>query len=178
MARSESQVLDELLTLTPPGWALPHDPASVWASFLAPWANEASLIESTAEGLLLELDPRTCVNLLPDYERCLGPDPYGRDATGNDLTTTQLATLAYERWTERGNANPADFVALAAQSGIAITVTTYTPFVCGATPIGTIGLVQTPFEWTVNVALADLLAVEALILGEAPAHTWPSFNTA
>jgi len=211
--RSQPQVLAELLALTPPGWALPHDPASVWASFLQPWAAEASRIETTAASMLNEIDPRTAVYSLPDYQRVLGPDPYGRDAASQELSEAALANLEWSRWTAGGNMAPSDYIALAASMGVTITIQEYWPSVAGLMHAGdfcgcdiprnqagvltagdTLGADPLAFYWLVRLPTylsvpaeagtmqaGDLLAtslatpVPAVIAGEAPSHTVPTF---
>jgi uncharacterized protein YmfQ (DUF2313 family) len=208
MARSQAEALAGLLTLSPPGWALPADPASVWAGFLTPWAAECALIEAAAEALLPETDPRVCVNLLPDWQRLLGPDPYGRDAAALNLSVGDVARLTWQRLTAGGNMAPADYVALAAQSGLTVTITEYRQTQCGQAQCGQqicqdilTGGVWNPqqFKWLVTLP-ADLLLlaecglaqcgdvsgaadpaagiVAAAIAGEAPAHTLPVFSYA
>jgi uncharacterized protein YmfQ (DUF2313 family) len=211
--RTPAQVLGELLALTPPGWALPHDPASVWATFLQPWASEASLIETTAASMLNEIDPRSAVYSLPDFQRVLGPDPYGRDAASQELSEAALATLEWSRWAEGGNMAPSDYIALAATMGVTITIQEYWPSVAGLFAadgcVGcdlprnvagvlvagdTLGADPLAFYWLVRLPTyqsdpaeagtmraGDLVStslatpVPAVILGEAPSHTIPTF---
>jgi uncharacterized protein YmfQ (DUF2313 family) len=134
--RTPAQALAGLLELTPQGWALPDDPTSVWAGFVSPIAAEWSRIETTAAAMLAELDMRTAPNMLPDYQRVLGPDAYGRDAAGLGLSEDQAARLAWARWTAGGNMAPSDYVALAAQAGVTITVQQYWPSICGLMQCG------------------------------------------
>jgi uncharacterized protein YmfQ (DUF2313 family) len=137
MARTQDQVLGEFFTILPSGWALPTDAASVTASFFGPDAAEWSLVESTAESLQEEIDPRTAEYLLPDWERMLGPDPYGRDSASLNLTTAQQAQLAWVRYTAgAGNMNPADYIALAASMGVTITIREYWQTQCGQAECG------------------------------------------
>ncbi len=131
MARSPAQVLDEILALTPSGGALPATADSIWAQFNGPMASAWSDIETSGEAMLPEVDPRTAPDLLPDFERVLGPDPYGRDAPSQNLTLAGRAALTYQRWTETGNATPADYIALAAADGQTATVTEFWPVMCG-----------------------------------------------
>lgn len=205
MARSQGQVLTGLLTLSPPGWALPADPASQWAGFLLPWAAECALVETSAAALLPEIDPRSCVYLLPDWQRLLGPDPYGRDAASLHLTVEAEVQLTWQRLTAGGNMAPSDYIALAVQSGVTATIREYWQTQCGQAQCGQqicqdilIGGNWNPqqFKWLVTLP-ADLLLlaecglaqcgdvsgaadpvagiVSAAILGEAPSHTLPVF---
>jgi uncharacterized protein YmfQ (DUF2313 family) len=194
--RTPQQVQSELLDVSPLGWAWNHDPAGLWATALLPIANEISLVEGSGEAMLLEVDPRNAVNLLPDYERVLGPDPSGA-APPTALADRQA--LAYQRWTARGGQSIAFFTALAAARGIAITITEHPVPQCGGVVCGgaACGASPTQFYWTVNVPLDRLTpaqcggvvcgaaacggtveptGLEALFRLYQPAHTQVLFN--
>lgn len=134
--RTRAQALAGLLDAAPQGWALPRDAASVWAGFLAPFAAEWALIEAAQAAMAQEIDPRRAPNLLEDWERLLGPDPYGRDAASLGLTTAQRGQLAYSRLTATGDMTPADYIALAASMGIAVSVIEYWPGMAGVAQCG------------------------------------------
>lgn len=177
--RSPALALTGLLAVTPPGWAFPTDSGSNWAKFLTPWANEISLIETTTASMINEIDPRTAAYTLPDYERVLGPDPYGRDATSLDLTTTEQAQLAWSRWTDTGGLSANDFIALAASMGVTITITTCWQTQCGQMQCGGPGLCPPPkqYAWLVTMPGTEPQAgmVTAAITAEAPSWTQPFF---
>ena len=193
--RSAAQVLDDLLAITPEGWALPNYAPSNWASALTPIADEWSLVETTAAAMVAEIDPRTAAHMLPDYERVLGPDPYGRDAASLALTTAEAAALAWQRWTASGNMAPADYIALAAQAGFVVTIAQYWPTIAGLMHAGdlvccdmlvgvgafaagdAIGWRQIVFYWLVQAPVAaEAALLAAVIAGEAPSHTVPVFS--
>ena len=71
--------------------------------------------------MLFEVDPRTAVKFLADFERVLGPDPLGRDQVRLDLGRRQA--LAAQRWAFTGGCSPGFYIALAALVGAAITIT-------------------------------------------------------
>ena len=137
MARSPAAILGELLAETPPGSALPHRAESNWGAFLGPIASAWSDAETLAEAMLPQVDPRAAPQFLADFERVLGPDPYGRDAPSQNLTTAQRAALTYQRWTENGNASVADYEALATAAGQTATITEFWPAMCGEAQCGT-----------------------------------------
>lgn len=194
MSRDVSTVLAELLALTPPGAALPHDNESAWSKFLQPTADAVSTLEAALEELLVEIDPAAATVLLPDYERVLGPDPYGRDQ--QPLTIAQQQALAYSRWTTKYGVRPADFIALAATLGIAITITEYRFSQIGDAIGDFLTEPPTQFIWVVNMpsatefwataggsGIGNYLSyfqpndmIEALFEGRAPAHTDVVFN--
>ncbi len=120
MSRSETTVHRELLSLLPPGWIWSRDEGSLLAALLKPLAGEIAAVEAVAEAMLDEVDPRTAVLCLDDFERVLGPDPCGRDPS--TLTIARRQELAHQRWTGRGGQSIPYFVALAAKRGVAITI--------------------------------------------------------
>lgn len=74
--RTSPAVLDGMLALLAPGWALPRDPGSVLGRLLSAPAAELARVEGRAGALLDEADPRVAADLLPDWERAAGlPDP-------------------------------------------------------------------------------------------------------
>lgn len=119
MARDAGLVLEELLAVTPKGWAFPAG-GTLYAATLEAMAGGLADIEALAEAMMAETDPRTATLCLPDFERVLGPDPCGRDF--GSLSIEQRRTIAFQRWTSRGGASIPYFVALAAARGVAITV--------------------------------------------------------
>lgn len=120
MSRSETVVHRELLSLLPPGWVWPRDEGSLLAALLKPLAGEIAAVEAVAEAMIDEIDPRTAVLCLDDFERVLGPDPCGRDPS--TLTIARRQELAHQRWTGRGGQSIPYFVGLAAKRGVAITI--------------------------------------------------------
>ncbi len=197
MSRSAAQVLDELLAISPDGDALPLQPSQdgVWAKWLSPLAGEVSRFEGLAEEMFVEVDPGEAVYLLSDYQRVLGPDPYGRDTV--PLTLAEQQALAHSRWTQKWGVRPQDFVAFAASFGIVVSIQEFTLTVVGATIGAELVNHPTQFTWIVNMpaavlefatasgsSIGDYLSafepslVQPAIAGRAPAHTNPIFNYA
>ncbi|WP_338664984.1 putative phage tail protein [Pararoseomonas sp. SCSIO 73927] len=181
----------QLQGLLPPGRAMASGEIG---ALLAPFASELAWTGERAAALLEELDPRTATEMLPDFERVLGPDPCGRDGLGLDMEGRRA--IAHQRWTTRGGASIAFFVDLAAKLGVAITIEESEPTVCGEAECGD---ELTPedeiFVWTVHLPLereieaecgvtecGDFLGefapnlVECVIRDLAPAHTTVVFS--
>ncbi|WNJ89179.1 YmfQ family protein [Bosea sp. 685] len=198
MSRTPDQVQDGIVALAPRGWVWPHvaDNAdeSLFEALFRPLAKGLADIEATAEAMLEEIDPRTATLLLPDFERVLGPDPCGRDPS--TMSLEQRRQLAHQRWTARGGASRAYFIALAAKRGVTITIFENRVSMADAAVAGD-ELIESPeqFVWTVNLALlgetiakvddaqcGDLLLdiilsdVECDIRRAKPAHTEVAFN--
>lgn len=184
----------KLLALSPPGRAVPREEESRWGRTLAPLADELDRVAESAAALLPEADPGRAQALLPDYERVLGDDPCLGPSAALPFAVRQA--LAHQRWTVRGGATPAFFVALAAAVGVAITIAESQPFECGVAQCGDELIPEIGrFEWIVSLPattliefeagvaeagspLGDLIAspLECLIRRHAPAHTAVYFN--
>lgn len=160
MSRSEDQVLDELLSLLPPGWLWRRDRDSVIAALLTPLAGGIADVEQMAEDMLREIDPRLAGVCLTDFERVLGPDPCGRDTSTMSLADRRM--LAHQRWTARGGASRAYFIGLAAKRGVAITISENRVTYAGEMVAGD-EIIEPPeqFIWIVHLALTEETLFEA-----------------
>lgn len=132
--RDEAEILDEALSLLPPGWLLPRTRNSMIAAVLTAWADGLAEVERRAAAFLDEVDPRTATDTIDDWERVLGRDPCGVDPT--TLSLQQRRTLAHQRWTARGGASIGYFVRLAEALGYDVTITEPRPFECGVSECG------------------------------------------
>ena len=126
------------LTLLPQGQAWPEDIPARAGSISArrgPSPNTgASLADGRAADLLeRESDPRSTIELLPDWERNWGlPDPcYAGPLTIHDR---QLALVL--RMTMLGGQSRQFFIDVAAFLGYTITITEYAPFMAGVSNCG------------------------------------------
>lgn len=155
MSRSADHVHQEMLSLLPPGWIWPRaGEDSLLAAVLRPAAVLIAEIEATSEAMMDEIDPRTAVDCLPDFERVLGPDPCGRDSAGLSLAARQQ--LAHQRWTARGGQSIAYFTALAARRGMEIRIREAHPSQVGVLLAGD-ELVNSPeqFVWRIELLLGQ-----------------------
>lgn len=159
MSRSKDEAQADLVALAPLGWVWPHaaqrpDP-SLFETLFKPLSTGQAYVEELAELMLDEIDPRTAVYCLPDFERVLGPDPCGRDTASMSLIQRQA--LAHERWTSRGGASIPYFVSLAAKRGIDITIDEVRPSEADIFAADD-ELVDDPeqFVWTVNLGFSSI----------------------
>lgn len=190
--RTPADIQASLLAVGPQG---PMWQGAVWAALLLALASEASRIEGVGDTLLAEaIDPGAAVMMLPDYERCLGPDPYGRNVSV--LPMAQRQAIVLQRWTSGAGQSRAFFVALALLLGVAITITEISIAQCNGAESGaaTCGRSPSEFYWIVNLPLnesyfpecggaacgdAGIVAgspVQPVIAALAPAHTTPIFT--
>jgi uncharacterized protein YmfQ (DUF2313 family) len=130
MARTASQMQAELLALAPPGWAFPNDVDEYFAARLLGLGAVISDLEVSSDAMGPQVDMRLAYDLLPDYQRVLGPDPCGQDTSTLGFATQ--AAIAYQRWTAGGNICAGYFVALAATLGVALTIVEVPNWICGA----------------------------------------------
>lgn len=152
-----------LLALSPPGGAFPREPASNWGRALRPLAEEHARLEQSAEALLVEVDPRAALPLLPDYERVLGEDPCLGPAT--DLPVELRRRVAHQRWTQRGGATPAFFVGLGAALGIEVEVIESQPWEVGLASVDDELIAESGrFEWFLFVRSRPLSSQAGLPL--------------
>ncbi|MEP9350560.1 putative phage tail protein [Xanthobacter sp. KR7-225] len=189
MSRSAAEIHREALSLLPPGMMWSRSPDTLLAAVLEPLAGLLADLEASAEAMMDEVDPRSAVACLEDFERVLGPDPCGRDLA--TLSLPQRQQLAHQRWTARGGQSPQYFIDLAAARGVAITIEEVHPSQAGVLCMDD-ELVEPPeqFIWRVLIplgtwddfrvdesAMDDRLYdfqpsdVECDIMRAAPAHT-------
>lgn len=133
MTMTPEQYQAQLLALAPPGSALPTDEDSIWAMLLLAMADELSRADGRIDDLLTELDPRTSLELLPDWERVCGlPGPCSR----------ALATIHERReavhlvLTAQGGQSRAYYEEAAATIGVPANVEEFKPFRAGQSSAG------------------------------------------
>lgn len=87
-----------------------------------------------AVAILVEADPRSALELLPDWERVAGlPDPCG---AGINTTLQERRAVLVEKLTAQGGSSIAYFTALAAAMGYAVEIEEYRPFIAGLSRCG------------------------------------------
>lgn len=161
---------DMRLALLPPGRAWNREPDSNMAKLLEAWAAEDAEVEARAAALLEELDPRTTVEMLLDWETMVGlPDP----CTGPLTSLAQRRAAVLARLAELGGQTPAYYVSLAAALGYTVTITEFEAFTVGMT----VGLplygTDWEFAWQVNApaSTVSFFAVGENVAGD-PLATW------
>lgn len=115
----------ELLKLLLPASLDPSEPALSAEIEAEGLALDASL--GRAASLLLEADPRSTSEMLPDWERVLALPDACVAATGEVQTVAQRRAAVVARLTMQGGQSKAYFIALAETLGYEITITEYHP---------------------------------------------------
>jgi uncharacterized protein YmfQ (DUF2313 family) len=110
---------DQLLALLPPGVAWSRDPKSTIGSLLAGFGDGFARLDGRVDRLLLEADPGTALELLPDWERVAGlPDTCIRRP--GTVAERRLAVVG--RITDRGGQSIAYLTAFAANYGYTVSI--------------------------------------------------------
>lgn len=112
--------LDQLQQLAPPGAAWTRDADATWTRLLAALAAEFARLDARAERLRDEADPRTALELLPDWERLVGlPDACSGAIA---VTVPERRQAIVTRLTARGGQSIAYLTGLAAALGYPIAI--------------------------------------------------------
>lgn len=172
---SESDYVDKLRQMLPPGPAFDLQLAPDWAQLVAALAPELARIEADSETLLLELNPATATALLPDWEAYLGlPDictvpgsqtiEERRQAVLDKLTATGAPQLSYYR-------------KLANQVGLVTNIEEFRPARVGPTNAGDFLYGDGwPWAWIASVPLEvygspEAAALDCRLQRDAPQYT-------
>lgn len=147
--RSSDDILRSIFARLPRGFAVPKVNGKfglIMRAIVAPLKDA----EDAAAAMLDEVDPRTAVKQLEDFERVLGPDPAGRDR--NLATIGDRQKLAHQRWTSKGGQSVPYFIGVAAKLGVTITIEEFWPSKAGRMKAGQ-KLVASgeQFSWVVNM---------------------------
>lgn len=138
--RSGSDYAQAMMRLLPRGQAWPRSIESTLAMTIEGLADYWGFVDSRAADLLeIESDPRTTVELLPDWERNWGlPDPCFPAATS--IPERQKMLVMY--MTMLGGQSRAWFQQVAGFTGYELTIGEWAPFMCGVSECG-----DTRFEY-------------------------------
>lgn len=125
MQLTEADFYNQLVDLLPPGPAWDMEQSAVARQLLSAWAAELARIQADIERLVEEADPRTTLQLLPDYERIFG---LPTDCmAGLPLSIAERRNALVSQMTATGGQSRAYFIALAAAVGYTITITEFRP---------------------------------------------------
>ena len=190
MKRTAEHYLSQLQALLPPGAAWPREDGQTLTEFLHALAEEFARIDGRASDIIREMDPRTVIEMLTDWERAYGlPDPCTQAAD----TIPERINVLYEKVIRVGDQSPQYFIDVAAQLGFEITITEFFPFTVGSLANELLYGQAWRFAWRVNapaetVTLFDMRSgvdeplrdwgneiLECVISRLKPAHTHVQF---
>lgn len=131
---SEEAILSALLELLPPGDALPKSIDSELAKILRVAARGIDRLETLAEFVSTDSDPRVTTAFLEDWERNLGLPDCGE----LEETTSERRQAVVEKFTRLGSLRGSDLIAAAALLGFTITIEEHFPYppISDGSPIG------------------------------------------
>lgn len=132
--RTGADYAQALLNLLPQGQAWPRNLGSVMVQGLSGLADYWGFVDGRAADLLeIESDPRTTIELLPDWEKAWGlPDPCFPSAT----SIAERRAMLLLKMTMLGGQSRAWFEWVANWLGYTITITEYAPFMAGVSQVG------------------------------------------
>ncbi|MGE0487324.1 MAG: YmfQ family protein [Gammaproteobacteria bacterium] len=147
MRKTAAQYREQLAALLPLGAAWPREGDSVLGRVLLAVADELARLDARAWDLVDEADPRTTVELLPEWERAFGlPDP----CVDQPDTYGERIDALVEKVTRIGGQSPGYFIAVAARLGYTITITEFDPFTFASTFDELLYGQDWQFAWQVN----------------------------
>ncbi len=195
LGRDAGAYADQLRQLLPPGAAWQVPAGGTLDGLLGGIAEEFARIDARGQTLIEEADPRTALELLPDWERVAAlPDA----CTGAPDNVGERHAALHHKLTRTGAQSRAAYVELAARAGYVIEIEEHQPLRCGFRVGERCNGVEWQFVWTViirAVAIAfdsdvflavfragsgragdrlrgwGALDIECLIRRAAPAHT-------
>ncbi len=133
MAHTSPAYLQLLQSLLPQGIIWPRDPDSTLGRLLHALAQDLARLDQRSDDLLDEADPRTCFELLPDWERVCGlPDVCSE--LGENLDRRRAAVTA--QLTAAAGQSPDFFARLALAHGYQVTIQEFRPFRAGLSRSG------------------------------------------
>jgi uncharacterized protein YmfQ (DUF2313 family) len=149
MGVSADAYREHLQDLSPQGPAWPREADAFNARMLDAWAQEFARIDARIDALIEEADPRTAIELLPDWERLFGlPDEcYPESSTIAARRGRLLQKIAFQ-----GGQSPQFFIDLLAALGYqGVTITEFKPFKANSKCNAALNQGGWRFAWRVNV---------------------------
>jgi uncharacterized protein YmfQ (DUF2313 family) len=146
--RGEAAYAAQMAQLLPKGaaWAFAAD--GVFARLLLALAAEFARIDSRALDLIEEADPRTTLELLPDWERVAAlPDA----CTGAPDEVSERQAALHQKLAGLGGQNKASFIEVAARLGYQVEIEEHYPARIGIRIGEPLNSPDWAFAWTVHV---------------------------
>lgn len=162
--RDASAYAGQLRQLLPRGaaWQVPVDGAT--AGLLLAFAGELARVDLRALDLLDEMDPRTALELLPDWERVAAlPDT----CTGEPDNVLERQVALHQKLTTIGAQNRAAFVEIARKVGYEITIEEHRPARIGMLLGGGLNAPAWTFVWTIHIRPFDGYLEESTFIAQA-----------
>ncbi len=169
MQADTKQYLHLLQQLLPPGAAWPREADATLTKLLQGLADGLTRAHNRTVNLIDESDPRVAVEMLPDFERVVGPDTC---VEGGLTTLAERQAYVHAKWISRGGQSRAFFTELAAALGYDITITEYRPFTCESGCEDPLCDADWWFAWTVNAPETTIREFTCNSGCDEPLRTW------
>jgi uncharacterized protein YmfQ (DUF2313 family) len=156
VAMSAAQYRDMMLSLLPQGAAWPRDPNSNWGKLFYGFGEEFARVDASNDALIAEMDVRTALELLPDYETDYG---LPGQCIHEVQTLLDRRNALVTKYRLIGRQDRQFFIDVAADLGYAITITEYDEAHPGPQPdYNGIPLSGDAWNyvWQINAALVNL----------------------
>lgn len=162
--RSAADYAGQLAQLLPRGPAWDFAPDGPFAGLLLALAEEFARVDARALDLFDEFDPRTTLELLPDWERVAGlPDA----CTGAPDSVLERQVALHHKLTSVGGQNRAAYIEMAERLGYVIEIEEHRPARIGMRLGERLNGSDWAFAWTVHVRPFDGYLEEASFLAQA-----------
>jgi len=146
--RDTAAYAQQLQQLLPTGPAWEFSPGGVFAGLLLGLAEEFARIDARALDLIEEADPRTALELLPDWERVAAlPDA----CTGLPDNVGERQAALHHKLTRSGGQSAADYIEMAARIGYQISIEEHRPARMGMRMGDRLNSQGWAFVWTVHI---------------------------
>lgn len=164
LPRDATAYAGQLRQLLPTGPAWNFGAESTFAQLLAGLAEELARVDARALDLVEEADPRTALELLPDWERVAGlPDA----CTGIPDNAGERQAALQQKLTGLGGQSAQSFIDLAARLGYQIWIEEHRPARIGMRLGERLNHADFAFCWTAHVRPFDGYLEEATFLAQA-----------
>lgn len=170
MALSAQSYLQQLQAILLRGKAWARDAGSVMTQFLTGVAQEFSRVDFRVDDVMNEADPRTCNELLTDWERVAGlPDPCGEELGNTAEIRRQVLTY---QLTNVGGQSKAFYIDMAARLGYAISIDEFTEYDVMSDVGSPMFGIAWVFAWRVNAAQTTIRQFNTDSLVDEPLASW------
>ena len=162
--RTDRDYAAQLEALLPPGPAWQFAPGGIFAMLLLALGAEFARVDGRGLDLVEEADPRTALELLPDWERVAAlPD----SCTGAPDSVIERQVAVHEKITGIGGQNRAHYIELAARLGYLIAIEEHHPARMGMQLGDRLNGPDWAFAWTVRVQPFDDVFTEESFVAQA-----------
>ncbi len=169
MRATIDQYRAQLQALLPQGSAWPTDLSATMSRLLQAMAAGLARVHNRGRDLIEEVDPRTSVELLSDWERICGlPDP----CSGTPESLAERRDQVVARLAARGGQSVPFFIEVAKNLGYDVTITEFRSFTCVSNCNDILSQGDWRFAWQVNAPEETVRDFTAISACNEPLRSW------